>query len=269
MTTVLIEMWQDRQIRRTEWTPLHLLEDWIRHIDLLGIEEIVLLANDVTEHPDFWELLEFCTDNTEIDTIICFSSGQTVSNEDIRDISMSDESVEWVLPIDWKNPFRPGDWYGGQNYNQDTEMMLQSVRGVQVWQTFSSQNVQDMARMVQNCRQYGIEWRGHIGEEEPDEQIMEMVQEFGFNVLEKENWFFGHIHGEVPSNEFFQQKIWKENKDHEGSFLVTGFGRVKSLNTSETYVLKLLSRRDLRLLTSDSEGGSPTNSDTTTHISRL
>lgn len=167
-------------IDRIAWRIQH-LTDW-------GIRNITLVADDVFQHRDWKELVRQVDENNDLLELRLITNGTWVEPSD-RDTQMVlyQRDVDLIVPMDWWNPFEPGDVLGYHNYVEDMQgdgevplRVLQQVEGSEIWQTPIEANGESVQQWVNSP----VRWVGHqlptgelVEQLNPPEDLISKVQE--------------------------------------------------------------------------------------------
>lgn len=244
MRTFLIELTEEdgdhpRRPSPKRWVDPSKVRDWVTTADEWGFDEIVLMADDCLVHPEIWDIVDDIRQR-HMDVLL-FSNGTFMSSEHARDFSMRE--VQAVVPVDFTDPVS-GRVYGWKDVNNNIFSVLQRVEDTEVWQTITD-NGQVIQNMLQTCMDNGLSWRGHLMQQKPDEQLMEMIQSVDQPVMSYDNWMFCHVEGEIPDIEFFQSELIRGRSEYTGSLHVDHNGILRSTVSDLEQPITFVSRDDL------------------------
>lgn len=224
MRTALVEL-----VRGKEWRGRDKVAEWIRLLEGWNFEEIVFLGDDVSIHPEFWEIYDHAAKDLRVEHIRPMTNGQWMTQEDINEWTHR-SALEPIIPLDFHEPIS-GRVYGENDYNQMTERMLQRLRGASVWHGVTQNNLRNVQQIAGMAMQMGIDWRGHVwGTESLPDEFWQMVEEEEMDVLDISQWQWAHQDGEIPEQEIYFRDIVRGRAQYTGVIHVDIEGHVRTIH---------------------------------------
>lgn len=235
--------------------PRHVVMHWARRLNTWGCNAIYLYARDAFMHRSFWEIYEFITEETDIEDVYIFSTGDWVDSSQVRDIY--DADIRFVVPIDFANPFED-EVIGRGNYSEAANRVIQMYPDVTIWQTIMGENMRQIQQYAEMSAELdGVEWVGHMPPVPsyalPDRKVIEWINKNDLELHGRERWLFVHreenMLRQFPGQ--YRSEIVQSSTETAGTIYVSSTGhllvhRSEEYGRMRSFRMESMDRSDLR-----------------------